>query len=212
MSDAYTTVQGTDEWQQARCGLITASRIADVIAKTKSGYSASRKNYLAELLVERVTGDPTEHFTTREMQRGTELEPEAREVYEKALDVSVQECGFIIHPEMHFTGASPDGLVNLDGGVEIKCPNTAQHISTLRGSGIPHRYYAQIQWNIECSGRDWWDYVSYDPRMKDSRLIMYVERIDRDDEFIQSVRKEVSEAEAELQEMVADIMRIAEGR
>lgn len=195
-------IQGTQEWLQARCGKITASRIADIMAKTKSGYAASRKNYLAELLVERLTDQPTESYISTAMQWGTDHEPEARTIYELETGNRVEEVGFIIHPEYTYSGASPDGLVGADGMVEIKCPNTATHIETLLGKEIPGRYYSQIQWQLECTGRQWCDYVSYDPRMKDSSLVLFVKRVERDDTFISAIRLEVESAEKELQELV----------
>jgi putative phage-type endonuclease len=203
-------VQGSAEWLAARCGKITASRIADLIATTKSGPAASRKNYLAELLIERLTGVPTEHYESAEMRWGTEHEPEVRSLYEFAFEGLVQEVGFIVHPSYSYSGASPDGLVGDDGGVEIKCPNSSTHIETLLGRKLPRRYYCQIQWCMECTGRQWWDYVSYDPRMRDSRLVLYRERVDRDEAWLRGVRLEVEAAEAELAVMVRDVLAVAD--
>ena len=203
--------QGTEEWLQARCSLITASRIADVIATTKSGYAASRKNYLAELMVERMTGVPTDGFISPAMQWGTEHEPEARAVYEFETDTNVVEVGFIVHPKYEYSGASPDGLVGDAGMVEIKCPNSATHIETLQSRSVPKRYFTQIQWGLECTGRRWCDYVSYDPRMKDSRLVMFCKRIELDESFLKGVRIEVEKAEAELRALVESMTSIAEG-
>ena len=200
--------QGTQEWRQARCGKITASRIADIMAKTKSGYAASRKNYLAEMLVERMTDEPTEHFVSREMQWGTDNEPFARELYELERGVTVVEAGFQIHYALPYAGASPDGLIVPGGGVEIKCPNTATHIETLRGRKVSSRYMYQIQFNMDVFGADWWDFVSYDPRIKVPHLQMYIERIERDEAMQQAIRDEIERAEAELQEMYADMMRV----
>lgn len=202
--------QGTLEWLQARAGKFTASRMAELVATTKSGYAASRKNYLAELLIERMTGEPTEHFRSKEMEWGTEHEPEARALYQLKHDVDVYTVGFIQHPTMDYAGASPDGLVGTEGGVEIKCPNTATHIETLRTGKVPKKYQLQSQWVMECAEREWIDYVSYDPRMKDSRLVMYVQRVRRDDDAIAWLREEVEKAEAELSAMVAEMEQLAE--
>jgi len=204
------TQQGTREWLEARAGRFTASRMADLTATTKSGYAASRRNYLAELLIERMTGEPTEHFRSREMERGTELEPEARALYQLKYDRDVRTVGFIQHPQMDYAGASPDGLIGDDGGLEIKCPNTATHIETIRTRTIPRRYMLQMQWVMECSGLSWMDYVSYDPRMRDERLVMYVHTIYRDEETLEWLRGEVEKAEAELRAMVAEITSLAE--
>lgn len=204
--------QGSDEWKRQRAGRFTASRIADLLARTKSGYSASRKNYLAELLIERMTSEPTEHFVSAEMRRGTELEPDARSMYEFQADVTVEQVGFVLHPAFDFAGASPDGLVGDHGGVEIKCPNTATHIETLTTGKIKHNYWCQMQWCMECTQRDWWDFVSYDPRLVDPRLSLYVQRVNRDDQWLDNARAEVQKAEDELSEMVAKLEALAEER
>jgi len=201
--------QGSDEWKRARAGRFTASRIADVIAKTKSGYAASRKNYLAELLIERMTGEPTEFFVSYEMRRGTELEPEARSIYEFRSDVSVDQVGLVLHPMLDYAGASPDGLVGDHGGVEIKCPNTATHIETMRTGKIPHRYYVQMQWCMECTQRDWWDFISYDPRLKDERLVIYTSRVERDDVLLDDIRREVVRANEDLERMITELEEVA---
>lgn len=202
--------QGTDEWLQARCGKITASRIADLIATTKSGYAASRKNYLAELLVERMTGLPTESFISAAMQWGTEHEPDARAVYEFETGNLVKEVGFVVHPNYDFSGASPDGLVNSDGMIEIKCPNSATHIDTLITGTVPKRYYAQMQWGMECARREWCDYVSYDPRMKDERIVFYRRTISHDEDFLKGARIEVEKAEKELLGLIEQVEAVIE--
>ena len=198
-------IQGSEEWRQARCGLITASRVADLMAKTKSGYSTSRKNYVAELLVERLTGIPTESFTNTAMQWGTDHEPEARAVYEFESGDVVEEVGFIVHPNLPYTGASPDGLVDFDGMVEIKCPNTATHIETLITGKIPGRYITQMQGEMECCGRQWCDYVSFDPRIQKQSLVLFVQRVFRDQAFIDLAIKEVMMAEMEIQELMSKL-------
>jgi putative phage-type endonuclease len=183
--------------------------MADLTATTKSGYAASRKNYLSELLIERMTGEPTETFQSKEMLRGQELEPEARALYQLRYD-DVETVGFVEHPDIDFAGASPDGLVGDDGAIEIKCPNTATHLETLVRQEVPRRYYLQMQWVMECTGRQWCDYVSYDPRMRDERLVMLCIRVYRDEEVINHLKQEVEKAEAELEKMVADITKVAE--
>lgn len=210
MSDFASVKQGSREWELARVGRITASRLADLMATTKSGYSASRKNYLAELLIERMTGEPTEHFVSKEMQWGTEHEPEARSLYELTHGYDVQEVGFVVHRDMDYFGASPDGLIEGDGTIEIKCPNTATHIDTLRTQNIAYRYYKQIQGVLECTNRRWCDYVSYDPRMKDSRLQMVVIRVYRNEDEIAEIVSEVQKAHNELLEMEQEMQELAE--
>jgi putative phage-type endonuclease len=184
--------------------------MADLVATTKSGYAASRRNYLAELLIERMTGEPTEHFQSREMEWGTEHEPEARALYQLKYDVDVRTVGFIEHPTMDYAGASPDGLIGEAEGVEIKCPNTATHIETIRTRTIPKRYMLQMQWIMECAELERMDFISYDPRMKDNRLVMYVQRVRRDGETVAWLRDEVEKAEAELSSMVEEMSQLAE--
>jgi putative phage-type endonuclease len=182
--------QGSTEWLAARCGKVTASRVSDVLAKTKTGYGASRANYMAELIAERLTGEPAERFVNAAMAWGTEKEPEARSLYAFITDSDVEQVGFIEHPLIAMCGASPDGLVSHDGLVEIKCPSTATHIDTLLGQTVPAKYVTQIQWQIAVTGREWCDFVSYDPRLPDSMRI-FVKRVERDDAFIEAASQEV---------------------
>lgn len=157
--------QRSEEWFAARLGCVTASRTADVMAKTKTGYSASRANYMAQLITERLTQMPTEGFSSSAMQWGTDTEPQARMAYELMTGEVVVETGFIPHPTIAGFGASPDGLVGSDGLIEIKCPNSATHIDTLLSGDVPSKYMIQMQVQMMCCGRDWCDFVSFDPRM-----------------------------------------------
>ncbi len=190
-------VQGSDEWKAARLGKVTASRVADVIAKTKTGYSASRANYMSDLIIERLTGSQADGYTSPAMQWGIDTEPQARAAYELMTNNTVTEVGFIDHPEIKMTGASPDGLIGESVLIEIKCPNSATHIDTLLGASVPQKYFAQIQWQLECTNRTWCDFVSFDPRMP-VNLQMFVKRIGRDDEYIAMLRAEISKFLAEL--------------
>lgn len=197
-------IQGSAEWHQARCGKVTASRIADVMAKTKTGYGASRANYMAELVAERLSGSPAEGFTNSAMAWGTEQEPEARRAYEFWRNVEVQEVGFVPHPKIAASGASPDGLVGKDGLVEIKCPNTATHLETLLGSAADRKYVLQMQWQMACTGRAWCDFVSFDPRLPAAYQI-YVYRVTADvalqAEIDAEVRKFLEELDAKVDEL-----------
>ncbi len=193
--------QRSEEWFAVRLGKVTASRIADVCARTKTGWGASRKNYMAELIVERLTGQRTEGFTNAAMQWGTDQEPDARIAYEFYRDASVAEVGFAPHPTIAETGASPDGLVGVDGLVEIKCPNTATHLETLLGSVMPEKYFMQVQWQLACTGRQWCDFVSFDPRLPES-MRLFVDRVKRDDAAITAIEKDVTDFLAELRETV----------
>lgn len=182
--------QGTPEWFAERIGKVTASRVADVVARTKSGWGASRANYQAELIAERLTGTKTEGFANAAMKHGTDTEPQARDAYCFYANVTVDQVGFVPHPRIAMTGASPDGLVGDDGLLEIKCPSTATHIDTLLGEGIASKYITQMQWQMACTGRQWCDFVSFDPRMPEEMRI-FIQRVQRDDDLIAHLEREV---------------------
>lgn len=194
-------VQGTPEWFAARLGKVTASRVADVIARTKTGYSTSRANYLAQLVAERLTGTVEDSYSNAAMRWGTETEPQARAAYEFFRDTDVAEIGFVPHPTIADAGASPDGLIGEEGLVEIKCPNTATHIDTLLGQKVPAKYVTQMQWQMACTGRAWCDFASFDPRMP-AEMQLFVERVKRDDAVISDLETEVS---AFLDELAAKV-------
>jgi putative phage-type endonuclease len=196
--------QKTEEWFAARLGKVTASRVADVIAKTKTGYSASRDNYMAQLICERLTGQQGESFTNAAMQHGTDTEPLARSAYENARNLLVKEVGFINHPRIEMSGASPDGLVADDGLVEIKCPNTATHIDTLLSGKVPTKYITQMQWQMLCCQRKWCDFVSFDNRLPE-HLQLFVQEVEFDPEYCAMLEKEVSQFLAELDSKVAKL-------
>jgi len=183
-------VQRSPEWHQLRAGKVTASRVADIIAKTKTGYSASRENYLAQLVCERMTQKPAESYSNAAMQWGTDQEPFARAAYEANKDVLVEEVGFVVHPTIEGAGASPDGLVGLFGLVEIKCPNTATHIQTLLDQKVPEKYNIQMQWQMACTCRQWCDFVSFDPRMAEG-LQLFIKRVEYDPIYVAQLEKEV---------------------
>lgn len=195
-------IQGSPEWLALRCGRVTASRMADLMAKTKTGYGASRANYMAELIAERLTGQPTERFTNEAMRWGSDNEPKARMAYEFMTGNDVVEVGFIPHPSIDMTGASPDGLVGDDGMVEIKAPNTSTHIDTLLSGTVPQKYVLQVSWQMACTGRTWADFVSYDPRLPVS-MQLFIKRVPRDDALIADMEKEVRAFLTEVDEKVA---------
>jgi putative phage-type endonuclease len=199
--------QRTDAWFEARIGKVTASRVADVLAKTKSGYSASRDNYMAQLVCERLTKQKAEGFTNAAMQHGTETEPLARLSYEVSQNVLVDEVGFIPHPTIEMSGASPDGLVNDDGLIEIKCPNTATHIETLLSETVPTKYYTQMQFQMACTGREWCDFVSFDNRLP-PELQLFVKRVPRDDTYIRLMEAEIVQFLAELDDKINKLMKV----
>jgi len=184
-------IQGSDEWKAIRLGKVTASRVSEVVAKTKTGYGASRANYAAQLIAERLTGVPAESYINAAMQHGTDTEPEARSAYEFYQGVTVEQVAFVPHPAIAEAGCSPDGLVGGDGQVEIKCPQTATHLETLLGQNIPSKYITQVQFQMACTGRKWCDWVSYDPRMPES-MRLFVVRVARDDKHIAELETEVT--------------------
>lgn len=201
--------QGSPEWHRQRLGKVTASRIADMIAKTKSGWGASRANYMAELIVERLTETQQESYTNAAMQWGIDTEPLARAAYEFMRDCEVVPAGFVPHPTVAMSGASPDGLVGADGLVEFKCPNTSTHIETLLGGAIPGKYVAQCQWQMACTGRLWCDWVSFDPRLPAS-MQMFVCRLPRDRGHIEVLETETLAFLRELDEKLAALRRYGE--
>jgi len=206
--DIVDVEQGSDEWKAERCGKVTASRIADMMAKTKSGWGASRSNYRAELVIERLTKSPAEKFTNAAMAWGTEKEPEARLIYELMHDVEVRQVGMIRHATIAYTLASPDGLVGSEGMIEIKCPQSNTHIDTLLSGTVPSKYLYQIAWQMACAGPqiEWTDFVSFDPRMP-ANMQMFVARVDRDNALIAELEREVPLFLAEVQDTVDKLVR-----
>jgi putative phage-type endonuclease len=188
--------QRTDEWFQQRLGKVTASRISDVIAKTKTGVSTSRQNYLVQLVSERLTGKKGDSFVNQAMLDGIEREGAARAIYMLNRDVSVTEVGFFDHPVIKNSGASPDGAVNAEeegkyaGLIEIKCPIETTHTNTLMSKSVPSKYIPQMQWQLACTGAKWVDFVSYNPNFP-MELQLFVARVDRDDTYIGELEAEV---------------------
>ena len=197
--------QRTDEWFKSRLGKATASRIADIIAKTKTGPSASRENYAVQLVLERITQSKGESYSNAAMQWGTETEPLARQAYELKRGLFVDEVGFIDHPTISNSGASPDGLVGTDGLVEIKCPNSATHMETLVTRKIPQKYIPQMTWQMACTGRSWCDFVSFDPRFPEN-LQIFIERIEYDPTYVRMLELEVTQFLDEVEKKV-EILR-----
>ena len=191
--------QKSAEWFAARLGCATASKFRAVVSKLKSGKPAqARIDYAIELVTERLSGQPTPHFTTAAMQWGIDQEPGARIEYEFKSGVEVLETGFVRHPSL-LTGASPDGLVGADGLIEIKCPSSITHVETWL-QGMPDDHIAQVQGQLWITGRAWCDFVSFDPRMP-KELQLYVQRVERDDVFIANLDLEVRQFLAEVDDL-----------
>ena len=200
--------QRTDDWYAARLGKVTASRVADVIAKTKTGYGAGRANYLADLVVERLTGQKAQGFSNAAMEWGTQTEPQARAAYSAKTGILVEEVGFIDHPTVAMSGASPDGFAE-EGLIEVKCPNTSTMLEFILDGKPPQKYVTQMQWQMACTTASWCDYVSFDPRMpKHMRLIVI--RQDRDNKLIAELEKEVTAFLREIDERIAKLNELYE--
>lgn len=189
--------QRSTEWYSARAGKATASSIYKIMARTKSGWGADRANYHAQLVAERLTGVTAESFSNSAMIWGVDTEPQARAMYSLEAPGPVIEVGFLDHPQIVFSGASPDGLVGETGMVEIKCPNTATHIATLTGAPIDRKYLYQMQWQMACADRAWCDFASFDPRLP-IEMQLHVRRVDRDAELLAELESEVATFLAEV--------------
>jgi hypothetical protein len=199
--------QGSEEWKQARCGRVTASRVHDIVAVTRSGgYTSGRKNYLADLVIERLTGQPAPSYQSAAMLYGIETEPKARFAYALAKGVEIDEVGFVSHPTIAMAGCSPDGCIGWNGLVEIKCPNTATMLEVLLGGKPDPAYIDQAQFQMACcSGRQWCDLVTYDNRLPEP-MQMHVLRIERDDKAIAKLNIEVEQFLIDLDATV-DLLR-----
>ena len=182
--------QGSEEWLASRSGIATASCFADVMAVIKSGEAASRRNYRAKLVVERLTGKPVKGFVTKAMEQGTEREPLARVAYEAETGNSVSEVGLCRHDTLE-CGASPAGLIGDKGGLEIKCPELATHLEYLRLKTVPAEYFWQVQGGLWITGREWWDFVSFNPDFPEN-LQLAVRRVQRDEDAIKRLSAEVA--------------------
>jgi len=202
--------QGTPEWRQARVGSLGASRVYDAVARTRTGWAASRASVLSDIVCERLTGAPVEVYITEAMRRGSALEPDARAAYVFQRDVDVELVGLVQHPRISGTHASPDGLVGSCGLVEIKCPATHAHLATLLTGTMPERYVTQCLWQLACTGRDWCDLVSYDNRLPEP-LGLHVIRIERDKHRIDEVEVMVEEFLAEVDATIERLRLVAGG-
>lgn len=201
MTDAKKVEQGSDEWRELRLGHVTASCVADIMAKGKSGESESRRKYKLRIVAERLTRQGQESFMNAAMEWGVEQEPFARMAYEVKNEVLVDKTGFWHHPDIAFLGVSPDGLVGDDGLVEIKCPNTTTHLDYVYDDKVPAKYFKQIQCQLWVTGRQWCDFISFDPRLP-NRNQLFIKRCERDEEFIAEMEKEVREFLSEVDFMV----------
>ena len=184
--------QNTDEWLNMRIGRFTASTVKNLLMKvTTKGYQDEIKRVAFEI----VTGTQPETFSNEWMQRGHDLEDEARNMYQAETFNVVEEGGFFTYGD--YMGASPDGLIGKDGLVEIKCPKYNTMIDYLMDGKVPNLYYTQIQTQLLCSGREWCDFVAYHPGLK-----LMIERVNIDKEYCDTLIKNVEEAVKQVNEII----------
>lgn len=219
--------QNTAQWLHERVGRITASRVAEAMSKYKpleprkdgkprkndrsAAETAERRVYRIDLVSERLSGRTTENFNSPEMQWGRDHEDDARMAYELHAGVLVERVGFILHPTVDFIGASPDGLVGVDGGVEIKCPKTETHVRWMLEGVVPEEHIPQIDCNLLCSGRQWWDFVSYDPRLEEKGLDIFVVRRFRDEAAIAALETEAFRMHEDVERTIEELMKRSTG-
>lgn len=196
--------QGTPEWLAERAGKVTASALSNVMMGKQT---AGRQNYMAQLICERLTGEPVQTYKSAAMEAGTELEPQARAVYEMETGNDVAQCGFVPHPSLADAGASPDGLIGERGLVEIKCPEPTKHIKNLMGGTIDRAYVLQMQFQMECTGREWCDFVSFNPSFP-PHLQLHIQRLEKDAEMQAEIMTAVTSFIAEMN----DKIRVLEAR
>lgn len=204
--------QRSPEWYAARCGKATGSRISDIVARTKTGYAASREDYMFQLVIERLTNEVEKTFSSAAMDWGVEQEVYARAQYEAHMGVLIQEVGSIDHPRIAMSSASPDGLViGTKGMIEIKCPMSKNHLNMFLGKPIAKAYMDQMMWQMAVTGSEWVDYVSFDPRVPVG-LQLFIQTIPRDDKYIAELEAEVEKFLAEVSEKEANLRRILESK
>lgn len=203
MTDLSDAPQGSGAWLYERCGFITASRFRDVLDFTKAGKpGAKRTAYLWEVTIERLTGQPADHYTNAAMQWGQDQQQHSQMACEAATGHMIEEVGFIKHPTLPMVGGSPDGTIGDDGGWESKSPfNSAIHLTTVL-DGMPEDHMAQVQGCMWITGRQWWLFASFDPRLPPP-LNLYTQRIERNDEYIVNMEKEIIAFSAEVNALLA---------
>lgn len=203
MNQPYINVeQGSDEWKQARLGHVTASNIAEVMSKGKGTAEAvGRYKYKVKLVAERLTGAAGESYTNAAMQWGIEQEQFACIAYEAQKETFVDKIGFVLHPDIKWLGVSPDRIVGQDGLIEVKCPNTTTHLDYLFDNKVPAEYYKQIQCQLWVTGRQWCDFVSYDPRLPKRNQLLIV-RTERNEKLIAEMKTETEKFLAEVENLI----------
>ena len=210
MSRILDFEQGSPEWKAARAGKVTASKISDVMATLKGGgEAATRRDYRIQIISEILTGTPQDDaFINDAMRWGKDNEPFGRAAYEITNGVMVDQVGLVLHPTIDRAAASPDGFVEFNGLVEIKCPKTATHLEYLMDGVVPAKYKNQMLWQMACCEREWCDFVSFDPRMP-AHLQLFKIRFERDDKRITEIEQAVKTFLAEVDEVIAKLGTVA---
>lgn len=195
--------QGSDEWLELRLGKITASKLSDVLSKGRGNApSKTRASYMLQLAAEKLTGKPEDSFTNKYMEWGNECEPQARSMYEFDSGNDVEEVAFVEFDE--WFGVSPDGLVGDKGLLEIKCPKTTTQIERYLAGVFPSAYMAQVQGQMLATGREWCDFVSFDPRISGEASYFCI-RVERDEEYLKGLSAGISAFKDELIEMLGKL-------
>jgi len=199
--------QGSTEWLYERVGKATGSEFENIMAERKDKKEAApRYNYRMELVIERITGQPSDRYVSKYMEWGTLQEPAARMVYEARTGNIVMQPGFRNHHEIPMCGGSVDGTVGDDGIIEIKCPTTFNHIETIL-HGMPEEHIPQVQGYLWITGRAWADFISYDPRLPEN-LCMHIQRIPRDEKYIADLSAKVIVFLAEVDALHQALIKI----
>jgi len=198
IQDAINLEQGSLEWKKAKLGYVSASSIADVMAK---GKGISRHKYMVKLVAERLTGEVTESYTNDAMQHGIDTEELAKIAFQNATQTLTEKTGFWKHPEIEWLGVSPDALIGDDTVVEVKCPNTTTHIDYIFEDRCPVEYYKQIQCQLWVTGRAKAYFVSFDNRLPEKNQL-FIKEVSRDEELIKEMETEVLLFLKESQSMI----------
>lgn len=198
-------VQGTEEWFDAKRGKISATHMADILMKvTTAGY----RNYRAKLLLERITGKTEETFCSFDMQRGIDLEPDARISYQFEAGNTVEQIMWVDHPTIADSGCSPDGLIKVDGAIaglaEFKAPKSATHLDYILTEIIDRNYLLQMQWQMACTGAQWVDFVSYHPDFPLDKQLKII-RVERDQDKINELESAAVKFNFAVQQMIDDL-------
>jgi putative phage-type endonuclease len=188
----------SEEWLLARCGSLGGSKIGTALSTLKRSGEPTKEalDFMYELAAERLTGVPAKRVNP--LQWGKDHEDEARAYYAFSTNAAVVRVGLIPHPTIVNAHASPDALIGDDGGLEVKCPTSATHLQTLLAGAVPEDHMAQIYWNLACSGRAWWDFISYDPRFQDQDLQVFIRRVERDKAAIRKIEAQAVKWLAEV--------------